>query len=130
VEDLEANPGAKGSLLFLYGTLKRGQINHHLVMKQRFVAPAQTQPGFTLYELDGYPGMVAATEGRDGVIGEIWQIDAACLTLLDEFEGVSEGIYRRTPVPLIPPHENTVVEAYVYAQSTTGRRLIGNIWRR
>jgi gamma-glutamylaminecyclotransferase len=129
VQDLDANSAAKGGLLFLYGTLKRGHVNHHLVAKQRFVGPAQTQQGFTLYELDGYPGMVAATGGREGVVGEIWQIDAACLNLLDEFEGVSEGLYRRTTIPLIAPHENIVVETYLYAQSTTGRRVIGNIWQ-
>jgi gamma-glutamylaminecyclotransferase len=128
VQDLDPNSGPNRSLLFLYGTLKRGKINHHLVAGQRFVALAQTQPGFRLYELDGYPGMVAASDDHDGVFGEIWQIDATCLAVLDAFEGVPERLYRRVAIPLLPPHENTTVEAYIYAQSTTGRRVIGNRW--
>lgn len=120
--------GASLTLLFVYGTLKRGQINHHLLASEKFVATARTRPGFRLYELDGYPGLVPDREDHDGVIGEIWAVGPNALTALDAFEGLPEGLYRREPLPLISPHEKLRAEAYVYAQAVTGRRCLGSIW--
>jgi gamma-glutamylcyclotransferase (GGCT)/AIG2-like uncharacterized protein YtfP len=55
------------TLVFIYGTLKRGGGNHHLLAGQEFRGPARTAPGFTLYELTGYPGMVPEGGDRAGV---------------------------------------------------------------
>ena len=54
------------------------------------VGLARTQPGLRLYDLGGYPGIVAQAEDRDGVVGEVWSVDDAALKRLDEFEGVHE----------------------------------------
>jgi gamma-glutamylcyclotransferase (GGCT)/AIG2-like uncharacterized protein YtfP len=64
-------------LIFVYGTLKRACSNHHYLGDQEFVGAARTAPGFCLYALDGFPGMVAKPDDRDGVVGEIWSVDAA-----------------------------------------------------
>lgn len=42
-------------LLFVYGTLQRGRVNHGQLAGQRFVGPARTVPGFRLYDLGAIP---------------------------------------------------------------------------
>ncbi len=117
------------TLLFLYGTLKRGGSNHHHLAGQTFVGEARTAPGFRLYEVGGYPGMIPQSLDYAGVIGEVWRVDAECLQRLDELEGLSVDLYRREPVPLQPPHSDTAVEAYLYARTILGLKDIGSVWR-
>jgi gamma-glutamylcyclotransferase (GGCT)/AIG2-like uncharacterized protein YtfP len=116
-------------LLFVYGTLKRGGANHPLMAGQKFLGTARTTPGFTLYDLDGYPGMIATADDHDGVKGEVWAVDDATLARLDEFEGLAEGLYRRERIPLLAPFADRRVEAYLYTRDVPRRRALGTEWR-
>jgi gamma-glutamylaminecyclotransferase len=113
------------TLVFVYGTLKRGGSNHGYLDSQEFLGVARTPPGFRLFDLGEYPGMVPFPEDRDGVSGEIWAVDADCLARLDVLEGIAEGHYRREPVRLLPPFADRKVEGYLYARSVEGRRALG-----
>jgi gamma-glutamylcyclotransferase (GGCT)/AIG2-like uncharacterized protein YtfP len=115
-------------LIFVYGTLKRGCSNHGFLAGQAFVGDARTAPGYTLYELAGYPGMVAGDALSAGVTGEVWSVDDDCLERLDGLEGTAEGLYRRGEVPLLGPFANRQVEAYLYLQAVDGRRELGETW--
>jgi gamma-glutamylcyclotransferase (GGCT)/AIG2-like uncharacterized protein YtfP len=85
--------------------------------------------GFCLLSFGDYPGIVPDANDHDGVAGEVWSVDEAGLTRLDELEGVPEGLYRRERVMLRPPFAEREVLTYFYAQSTTGRpRIAGGIW--
>jgi len=112
--------------LFVYGTLKRGCKSHAYLAGQTFLAETRTLPGYRLLLLDGYPGLVPATDDREGVTGELWSVSAECLEALDRFEGLAEGLYRREAVPLDKPHLSA--DAYLYAQSGEGRRVLGAAW--
>ena len=116
------------SLVFVYGTLKEGGENHHLMAGQAFKGSALTQPGHTLYDLGGYPGMVRQGDDGDGVRGEVWSVDDDCLARLDWLEGISEGLYSREVVPLLPPFEKERVEAYIYLKDIGGRPRVGSEW--
>jgi gamma-glutamylcyclotransferase (GGCT)/AIG2-like uncharacterized protein YtfP len=116
------------TLLFVYGTLKRGCTNHRFLEGQAFVGTARTPPGFRLFDFGGYPGIVAMPDDRDGVMGEVWSVDDAALTRLDRFEGVHEGLYRREPLALMPPFNERTVFAYVSELSPEGRREVGSCW--
>lgn len=117
------------TLVFVYGTLKRGGSNHAHLAGQTFLGSGRTVPGFQLHDLGDYPGMIAAPDDRDGVSGEIWSVDSRCLARLDVLEGTAEGLYRRERVPLLPPFDSARVEAYLYALGMTGRPLIpGGTW--
>jgi gamma-glutamylcyclotransferase (GGCT)/AIG2-like uncharacterized protein YtfP len=118
-----------GKLVFVYGTLKRRCSNHHFMAGQKFVGEARTAPGFRLFDLGGYPGMVVRPDDKDGVTGEIWEVDADALVRLDALEGVSEKTYRREVVPLLPPFADRGIEGYIYARSIKGRREVGATWR-
>lgn len=122
------NPSNSSRLLFVYGTLKRGFCNHPFLAGQTFVGPARTVPGFRLFDLGDYPGMVPLPEDRLGVSGEIWAVDELCLSALDYLEGVDEGLYRREPVPLRAPYDTQTVETYIYAHGVDGRREVGSQW--
>ena len=115
-------------LIFVYGTLKRGGRNHHHLAEQTFVGPARTSPGVRLFDLGGFPGLVAQAADRDGVSGEVWSVDAECLQRLDDLEGVPEGLYRRAPVALLPPFADRCVDAYLYLLSVSGRPDVGSVW--
>lgn len=115
--------------LFAYGTLKRGASNHAWLAGQRFIGEARTGAGFRLFDLGGYPAMVAVPGDRDGVSGEVWEIGDECLQRLDAFEGVPEGLYRRERIPLLPPFADQAIDAYIYPHSVLGRRDVGSTWR-
>jgi gamma-glutamylcyclotransferase (GGCT)/AIG2-like uncharacterized protein YtfP len=116
------------SLVFVYGTLKGGGENHHLMAGQAFVGAARTLAGHTLYDLAGYPGMVRQGDDADGVRGEVWSVDDDCLARLDWLEGIGKGLYSREAVPLRPPFDKERVEAYFYLKDTGGRPRVGAEW--
>jgi gamma-glutamylcyclotransferase (GGCT)/AIG2-like uncharacterized protein YtfP len=116
-------------LLFVYGTLKRGFRLHHHMRSAQFVAAARTGPGFSLYQLDWYPAMVADPDGA-GVSGELFEVPEALLAVLDEVECVPE-LYLRLEVPLVQ-QDGVPAQAlaYVYQQPVTGRlRVESGDWR-
>jgi gamma-glutamylcyclotransferase (GGCT)/AIG2-like uncharacterized protein YtfP len=115
------------TLVFVYGTLKRGCSNHHYLAGQEFIGGAATVPGYALYDLGGYPGMVALA-GSPGVTGEVWSVDGGCLASLDELEGLAEGLYVRQAVPLVAPFATRRIEAYLYLRGVEGRTRLGDTW--
>ena len=115
-------------LIFVYGTLKRGEANHGFMGGQRFVGEAVTMPLFRLYDLGGYPGMIANSEGGTAIQGELWEVDAGCLERLDELEDIAGGEYVREGLPLAPPHADLPVQGYRYLRSVAGCRDLGGRW--
>lgn len=126
---------APGAVLFVYGTLKRGGANHGWLEGQAFLGEARTSPGFTLYSLGEYPGLVADPSDREGVSGELWLVDDACLARLDAFEGVPEKLYAREPARLAerPPGLSAAdaarAQLYRYLRKVDPRSRIGAAWR-
>ncbi len=114
--------------IFVYGTLKRGGSNHGWLRGQKFIAEARTQPQFRLFDLGGYPGLVADAQNGLAVEGEVWEVDAAALARLDELEDIDGGEYARQPLPLQAPFESAVIEGYVYLWSVAGRPDLGARW--
>lgn len=78
-------------LVFVYGTLCRGDYNHHHLAGAQYQGPGVTESEFELYDLGTYPG---AVRGTGQVIGEIYAVDREILERLDRLEG-HPGFYRR-----------------------------------
>jgi gamma-glutamylaminecyclotransferase len=114
--------------VFVYGTLKRGGDNHAHLAYQQFLGEARTPPGYTLYSLGDYPGMVRAADDTAGVTGELWAVDDACLQQLDLLEGTAEGLYERVSIKLATPADAQPVETYLYLRSVVGRKPLGSSW--
>ncbi|MEB3333081.1 MAG: gamma-glutamylcyclotransferase family protein [Synechococcaceae cyanobacterium] len=85
----------KPHLVFVYGTLKAGQPNHHWLTQARPLGEA-TLPGAVLHDLGPFP-MAIRGEGR--VLGELYAVDADALMQLDRLEGVPR-LYERQQRPL------------------------------
>jgi gamma-glutamylcyclotransferase (GGCT)/AIG2-like uncharacterized protein YtfP len=81
--------------LFVYGTLKSGERNAHLLSGCELIGPGRV--GGILYDIDGeHPALVVY--GTTQVSGEVWNCSADLLLRLDEFEGLSTGLFRRIGV--------------------------------
>ena len=74
-------------LVFVYGTLRRGQRNdiHRYQPAPRFVANAEIDG--TLYHLGAYPGVVLGTGGS--VVGEVYEIKPELERQLDALERIT-----------------------------------------
>ena len=72
--------------LFVYGTLKRGEPGHELMSGATFVATVQKSH---LWRIDtaAYPSCIETDSAADVVTGEIWDVPAADLPLLNQYEG-------------------------------------------
>lgn len=91
--------------LLVYGTLQRGERNHHLIAGAHYLAPAETaEAAFTLcvYGSVSTPGRVTPAISRGGtwrIGGEVYALDQDLLAVLDRFERVGLD-YDREDVPL------------------------------
>lgn len=93
-------------LVFVYGTLKRGERNHYFLAAAEYLGPAFTEPHYRLIDCGPYPAMLdetqtAALEAEPLVVaGEVYRIDAATLAELDRLE--DEGrLYRRAVIDVL-----------------------------
>ena len=85
-------------LVFVYGTLKKGYGNHHLLKNAEFVGDATVKG--TLY-VEGLP--MYRSEGDGVVHGELYQVDNVTLGALDMLEGYRKStpqysLYNRVSV--------------------------------
>jgi gamma-glutamylcyclotransferase (GGCT)/AIG2-like uncharacterized protein YtfP len=69
--------------VFVYGTLLRGEVNHHLLDNCTWLGLHRTAPCFTLLRVGAYPG---AVRGGSAILGEVFRIDTAGLGRLDRLE--------------------------------------------
>ena len=114
--------------IFVYGTLKRGGSNHLFLRGQKFLGDARTAPGFTLYSLGNYPGMVRAPGDTVGVTGELWSVGDTCLAEIDQLEGLDEGLYERIDILLAPNAIAGSAQTYLYLRQLDGLQAFGDTW--
>ncbi|HEV3145139.1 MAG TPA: gamma-glutamylcyclotransferase family protein [Gemmataceae bacterium] len=112
------------TILFVYGTLKRGMKNHALLAGQSFLRTARSEPGYRLLDLGRYPGLIEDVCGGVAIEGELWEADEPTLAKLDKFEDVP-NLFQRRSVAI----ESFVgeVQAYFYVDSSNGLDC-GNSW--
>jgi gamma-glutamylaminecyclotransferase len=91
-----------GHLVFVYGTLKRGERNFDRMAGARFIGPAVTRgAAYVLRKYDSVsrPGRLAPDVSEGGehrIAGELFEVDDALLAELDRFERVGTDYERRT----------------------------------
>ncbi len=75
-------------LVFVYGTLRRGDARSMSVRfpDSKFIAEAQVSG--SLYDLGAYPGLLL-NESNSSVLGEVYEVDDETLKKLDDFEASS-----------------------------------------
>lgn len=71
--------------VFVYGTLRKGQRNHHWLRNATALGTCATFPSFTLVNVGDFPG--AVERGGQRIIGEVYEIGPPVLLHLDRLEG-------------------------------------------
>ncbi len=111
-------------LLFVYGTLRRGEAHHQLLGKARYLGRHRTARRYTMLDLGGFPAIVAL--GRDAVVGEVFAIGAGLLARLDAYEDCPRE-YARTRI------DTRFGKAWVYIyrrRPPRARTILGGDWCR
>jgi gamma-glutamylcyclotransferase (GGCT)/AIG2-like uncharacterized protein YtfP len=90
---VEASSGDSAVLVFVYGSLRRGEANHPQMAGCRWVGEAELS-GLDLYDLGPFPMAVPADDAGSRLQGELYAVDAEQLARLDRFEGVPR-LYER-----------------------------------
>lgn len=90
--------------VFVYGTLRRGEPNHHLMGEAYCAGRGVTELPFLVYGR-GFPLARLPVEGEDTthagpLVGEVYAVDKATLARLDELEG-HPTFYKRTYTAII-----------------------------
>lgn len=80
-------------LVFVYGTLMKGELHHSAMSQARFLRSAETRAEYELVQVDYYPAMLSG--GTKRVIGELYEVDAPTLQALDELEAVPHEFERQ-----------------------------------
>lgn len=83
-------PGARRIAIFVYGTLRQGEINDLALAAARAGLAAPRRLGHaqvpgTLYDFGDWPGLLAHPDGGP-VQGDVYLVDDALLALMDEIE--------------------------------------------
>lgn len=104
-------------LVFVYGTLRRGEVNHYLLSGAEFCGVHLTRPRYRMLHLGTYPGVVAG--GSSSIEGEIYRVDTKGLVKLDRLEAYPR-LYTRK---LIPTHWGRAW-IYLYRGSRQSRSVI------
>jgi gamma-glutamylcyclotransferase (GGCT)/AIG2-like uncharacterized protein YtfP len=124
--EILARPGTR-QLLFVYGTLLRGEANHALLRGSRFVGETATAAGFELLALGDYPAMVKSLRGT--VQGELFEVTDPELAAIDRLEEHPRTFWR-TAIRLV---DRRRAQAYLMPieRLTRGARPIpSGDWRR
>jgi gamma-glutamylcyclotransferase (GGCT)/AIG2-like uncharacterized protein YtfP len=113
---LDAHPGL---LLFVYGSLKRGQRNHRELGSARFVSEVSTVPQFALRVVAGYPLLAP---GVRSIRGELFTLPTVHLSSLDAFEGEA---YERREIHLL---DGRCATTYMARDPSVGEAFSGDEW--
>ena len=109
-------------LVFVYGTLRRGEQYHGHLVRARFVATHRTAPEWHFWDLGSYPAV--SPGGGVAVLGELYEVDVPTLGELDVLEGVPE-LYQRSAIET--PHGAALI--YVMRGKPAGRsEILGGDW--
>ena len=114
------------TILFVYGTLKRGLRNHRLIADQVYLGEAATEPRYRVIDLGPYPGLIVDDFDGLAVRGELWAVSECCLAELDDFEEVP-GPFIRETVAIKGRDEE--VFAYFWNRPVPGGAKAGDRWR-
>lgn len=116
--------------IFVYGSLKRGFGNHGVMERAggRFIGEAQTEAGFTMYSLGGFPGVIRTGEGS--VKGELYEVPVTGLPGLDMLEG-HPNFYRRETIRLESGQEVLTYLLPVRKEYTEGCPIVEDgVWEK
>ena len=115
----------RSQLVFVYGSLRRGQRHHRLLDGCRLLGVHRTTPAYTMVDLGAYPGVFEG--GQTPVTGEVYRVSRARLGALDRFEGCPAH-YRRAA--LATPWGAAWIYLLAHSVRRPLRQVAGGDWYR
>ena len=103
-------------LVFVYGTLRNGHSNNHLLKDAYCYGIGSTEASYSMYLISGYP-YVTSFEARYPIVGELYAVDDNTLKTLDSMEG-HPRYYERRETTIIVGEERYV--AWMYFRDPQG----------
>ena len=104
------------NLIFVYGTLRKGHCNHHLLKDAHCYGVGSSEASYAMYLKNGYP-YITSSEARYPIVGELYSVDDDTLAQLDKFEG-HPRYYERREIPVIMREER--YDAWMYFRDPPG----------
>lgn len=71
--------------VFVYGTLRKGGTNHHLLRDAELQAVVKLK-GFEMWDFGSYPGVTSSENDDDTIEAEFYSVDDETLAFLDRLE--------------------------------------------
>lgn len=109
--------------VFVYGTLLRGEANHHYLRDAQFLGAATTPPCCRLYSLGAYP--VLCLDGSQRVQGEVYRVSQHVMRRLDVLEEYPQYYQRK----LIDTAHGRAWVYYQQRRPEKARVLASGNWR-
>jgi gamma-glutamylcyclotransferase (GGCT)/AIG2-like uncharacterized protein YtfP len=103
-------------LIFVYGTLRKGHCNHHLLKDAYCYGIGSSEASYAMYLKNGYP-YITSSESRYSIVGELYSVDDDTLSQLDRFEG-HPRYYERREKPVIVGESRYI--AWMYFRDPPG----------
>jgi len=103
----------RNTVVFVYGTLKKGRNNHHFLEGAKYLGEAAAGRDYSL-QVCGLPFM--QKKAGAGVVGELYEVTPTMLKQLDRLEG-HPSVYTRTKINVYDVEVGMSihdVEAYLY----------------
>lgn len=100
-----------GTIIGVYGTLKEGFGNHHLISESTFISEAETIDFYPLIDR-GLPYLIPDIGQGYNVHLELYEVDSKTLAAVDRLEG-HPNFYRREKIEVLD-YEYNIIEAWVY----------------
>jgi gamma-glutamylcyclotransferase (GGCT)/AIG2-like uncharacterized protein YtfP len=117
---MEKAPNDGMHMVYVYGTLRKGQSNHHFLDRSKFLGNAKTKLRYALYvsELPFLSRIGAVSH----ITGEVYTVDDATLKRLDRLEGHPDA-YKREQAEVVL-EDRTEFTAWIYFCDTPRGDLI------
>lgn len=80
-------------LVFVYGTLKQGFHNQHLLTGAEFLMYSRTEPVFEMVSFGAFPAIIP--NGQFHITGEVYKVSGKILWSMDILEGEGEFYDRK-----------------------------------
>lgn len=94
--------------VFVYGTLMRGETNNHYMQNSNFIVRT-TIEGYQMYDVGWYPAII---KGNNRVPGELYEVPAEDMPLIDMLEGEGQ-LYAKKTIKITDINGN-ISFAFVY----------------
>ena len=70
--------------IFVYGSLRQGNVQHAILAESQFLGSAMTEPEFTLFDVGEWPA--AIHKGTTAIVGELYDVNPNKLAEIDRYE--------------------------------------------